>query len=122
MTLSTVGGNYERMVFDLFERWPVQADWVILARVLHDWPDKQCLSILERAHEALKPGGKVVILEIVRQDNGMGGALGDIHLLVTTNGKERKWMEWKRLISQAGFSSLDLYDGPDIIDMITAGK
>ena len=36
---AAVGGN-------LFKPWPVQAEAVILARVLHDWPDEAAARIL----------------------------------------------------------------------------
>ena len=34
---------------DLFQKWPVTSDAVILARVVHDWPDSDALRILRRA-------------------------------------------------------------------------
>lgn len=43
---------------DLFEPWGLEADAVLLSRVLHDWDDAAASRILARTRDALPPGGR----------------------------------------------------------------
>lgn len=88
---------------DLFEPWDVQADAVILSRVLHDWDDADALRILQRAREALSPGGRVFIVEMLVPEGGVAGAQCDLHLLMATGGRERSRKGYERLLVEAGF-------------------
>jgi 2-polyprenyl-3-methyl-5-hydroxy-6-metoxy-1,4-benzoquinol methylase len=89
---------------DLFSSWGVEADVIILARVLHDWPDGDALKILHQAREALSNGGKLFIIEMLLPDNGFAGALCDLHLLVATGGQERTEHDYNSLLAIAGFT------------------
>ncbi|WP_437640395.1 methyltransferase [Sorangium sp. So ce854] len=87
---------------DLFAPWPVQADVVLLARVLHDWDDQDAVRILANARRALRPGGRVLLLELVLGDAHFGGGLCDLHLLAVTGGRERTRDDFARLLGRAG--------------------
>lgn len=87
---------------DLFAAWPVRGDAVVLARVLHDWPDEQALRILDRAVAALDEGGVVYLLEMALPEEGSDGGLLDLNMLVTTGGRERTRAAWDRLAGDAG--------------------
>jgi SAM-dependent methyltransferase len=87
---------------DLFAPWPVEADVVLLARVLHDWDDPDAVQILTHARAALRPGGHVLILELLLDEEHHGGGLCDLHLLTVTGGKERTRHDFARLLSAAG--------------------
>ena len=93
---------------DLFEPWNVRADVVTLARVLHDWDDGDAAKILSRARSALSPGGRLFIIEMLMSEQGVSGALCDLHLLMATGGRERSQDAFERLLSQAGFRLLDV--------------
>lgn len=89
---------------DLFEPWDVRADAVFLARVLHDWDDADALRILGQAREALNPGGRLYAVEWVlgAEDGDMSGGLLDLHMLVSTGGRERTEAEFRALFARAG--------------------
>ena len=88
--------------------WPVQADAVLLARILHDWDDDLALAILRHARATLPLGGQLFVVELVLSDTGVPGALCDLHLLVTTGGRERTKAQFTTLLQQAGFALLDV--------------
>ena len=48
---------------DFFEPQPVQADVYFFRHVLHDWPDADCVRILQALIPALKDGARVLISE-----------------------------------------------------------
>jgi hypothetical protein len=94
-------GRVKAIGADIFEPWPVSADVVLLARVLHDWDDDGAISILKRARAALKPGGRILIVEMVLDEHGYGGGLCDLHLLAVTGGRERTIADFRKIIESA---------------------
>jgi len=87
----------------LFEPWAIQADAVVLSRVLHDWDDSNALEILEHARATLPRGGRLYIVEMLLSEGQVAGALCDLHLLMATGGRERTLAHFERLLSAAGF-------------------
>jgi hypothetical protein len=89
---------------DLFQPWSARADAVFLARVLHDWDDADAVRILGRAREALNPGGRLYVIELVlgTEDEDLGGGLLDLHMLATTGGRERTETQFRALFERAG--------------------
>lgn len=88
---------------DFFACWELEADAVLLARILHDWDDEAAVRILKRAREALPVGGCAFIIEMLIPENGVSGALCDLHLLMVTGGRERSVVEFERLLAASGF-------------------
>jgi len=86
---------------DLFAPWPIAADVILLTRVLHDWDDDQALTLLHHAREALNPGGKLVIVELLLDPENPGGGLCDLHLRVVTGGRERTLADVDALLRRA---------------------
>ncbi|WP_426755845.1 methyltransferase [Myxococcus sp. Y35] len=89
---------------DLFQPWGVKADAVLLSRVLHDWEDDSARRILSHTRDALPTGGRVFVIEMVLPPDGVAGSLCDLHLLMTTGGRERSVDEYERLLNAAGFT------------------
>lgn len=88
---------------DLFAAWGLDADVVLLSRVLHDWDDEAARRILANARAALPAGGRLLVIEMLIPDGGVAGALCDLHLLMATGGRERSAAEIERLLSETGF-------------------
>ena len=76
---------------------------IILARVLHDWNDDKALLILQNAREALTPGWRIVVLEMMVSESGYSGYLCDLHLLVASGGTQRTREQFRRMLEKAGF-------------------
>lgn len=93
---------------DLSEPWDVRADVVTLARVLHDWNDGEAIKILSQARAVLSPGGRLFIVEMLMSDQGVSGALCDLHLLMATGGRERSQGAFERLLTETGFRLVDV--------------
>ncbi len=97
------GAGIARGGADLFQPWPVRADVVVLARVLHDCDDEGAAQILAYARAALRPGGRIALVEMLLEEETHRGALCDLHLLAVTGGRERTFGEFQRLLADAGF-------------------
>ena len=93
---------------DIFSLWGIDADAVILARVLHDWDDADAVCILRRARVALPTGGRLYVVEMTVPEGGVAGALCDLHLLAVCGGRERTAPEFKRLFQEGGFDLVEV--------------
>ena len=105
---------------DLFNPWPVSSNAVILARVLHDWPDVDALRILRRARDAMPRGGALYVVEMTLDESGDDGGLLDLHMLVMTGGAERTDRQYGELLAQAGFEMLDVIGTASVSSVIRA--
>lgn len=104
--------------FDLFEPWPICADKLLLARVLHDWNDEQVVSILRNAKAALQPEGELLVFEMLLPTLGFGGGLCDLHLLAVTGGQERSEDHYSALLHRAGFDVVETISGASLISVV----
>ena len=105
---------------DLFQKWPVTSDAVILARVLHDWPDRDALRILGRAREAMPKDSTLYVVEMVLDDDTGQGGLLDMNMLVMTQGAERTEKQFRNILTQAGFGLLDVIETGSVSSVIRA--
>ena len=105
---------------DLFQKWPVTSDAVILARVVHDWPDSDALRILRRAREAMPKDGTLYVVEMVLdEETGQGGLL-DLNMLVMTQGAERTEEQFRDILREAGFGLLDVIETGAVSSVLMA--
>lgn len=90
---------------DFFERVPASGDVYILSHVIHDWSEDQCLTILGNCRHAMKPDGRLLIVEMVLPpgDTPHPGKLLDLAMLVMPGGQERTEEEYRHLLGRAGF-------------------
>ncbi len=91
-------------VADLFVPWGIEADAVVLARVLHDWDNEKASRILQNARTALPCGGRIYIVEMLVPEMSFAGALCGLHLLMAGGGQERTTGEYQHLLNNADFA------------------
>lgn len=86
-----------------FESVP-SADGLLLKSILHDWPDEESVAILGRCRDVLRPGGVVLLVEIVlgRPGHEREAAFSDLNMLVGPGGRERSEEEYRALLERAG--------------------
>ena len=87
----------DTLAFDFFKPWQIQPDKIILARILHEWPDDKAVLILKNAAQALRPGGELYIIEMLISNDSFVGSLCDLHLLSVTGGQKRTQNEIEQL-------------------------
>jgi hypothetical protein len=81
------------------------ADLYVLKFVLHDWDDPSCVEILSRCREAMTPGGRIAIVEMIVGDTADPGAaaLMDLAMLAASDGgRESSLEEYDALLAAAG--------------------
>ncbi|PIN04766.1 Hydroxyindole-O-methyltransferase [Handroanthus impetiginosus] len=98
---------------DMFESIPA-ADAIFMKSILHDWPDEECIKILEKCKEALisnkDNGGKVIIIDMVVKNQNRHDATETQHffdmlMMILASGRERTAKDWEKLFFAAGFTS-----------------
>nr|XP_008119467.1 PREDICTED: acetylserotonin O-methyltransferase isoform X2 [Anolis carolinensis] len=99
---------------DFFKDSVPEADLYILSRILHLWDDEKCMQLLTKLYKACKPGGGVLVIEPVLDEERVkyfGAHFASIKLLVHTDGKTRTPSEHKALLTAAGFKEIQAKHG-----------
>jgi SAM-dependent methyltransferase len=88
---------------DFFVAVP-EADLYLLKHIIHDWDDEQSVVILSNCARALRPKGRIVLVERVmpEDDRTSPTSLRDLNMLVLLPGRERTAREYAGLIARAG--------------------
>ncbi|XP_078166127.1 trans-resveratrol di-O-methyltransferase-like [Carex rostrata] len=109
-SFNVVAGN-------MLEKIP-PAEAFLIKNVLHDWRDEDCVGILKRCKEAIKPrkdGSKVIIVDIIQDFKNNNpkatetGHLFDILMMSCHGSKERNKQEWHEIILGAGYSGYKIH-------------
>jgi hypothetical protein len=93
---------------DFFAAIPEGADVYVLSRIVHDWPDRDAITILRTCRAAMTRDARLVLLEQVAPeqaeatpDERLGLALKDLNMLVLVGGQERTLGEYRHLLEAA---------------------
>lgn len=110
---------------DFFASVPDGGETYILAQILHDWDDERCRVILENCRRAMRPEGKLLVVEQVlppANEPAFGKWL-DLHMLVLLTGRERTEAEYRALLRASGFELTGVIptsSGAGIVEAIPA--
>jgi demethylspheroidene O-methyltransferase len=101
--VEAIGGNF------LCDDLPRGADVISLVRVLHDHEDAAVAKLLRAAHDALPPGGTVIVAEPFAGTSGaepVGDAYFGMYLLAMGRGRARSATDLAALLRAAGFEDI----------------
>ncbi|MBC2869367.1 methyltransferase [Streptomyces mexicanus] len=101
-----VADRCEVVAADLFGPVPEGGDAYVLKHIVHDWPEEQALQILRNVRAAMRPGGRLLLMEMVVPDKPNAphaSKLVDLWLMLLVGGKERTAGQYARLLAEAGF-------------------
>ncbi len=89
---------------DFFESLPQGHDLYCLKHVLHNWDDERATALLAACANALRPGGRVLVIEaILTPDNRFDFArVMDLEMGVLTPGRARRKPEFRQMFRAAG--------------------
>lgn len=88
-----------------FESVPAGHDAYLLSHIIHDWDDQENATILRNVREAMKPDGKLLIVEMVlpESDEPHMGKMLDMMMMLVPGGEERTPSEYAALLEPNGF-------------------
>jgi hypothetical protein len=82
-------------------------DCLAFGYILSDWDDAACEKLLRKAHDACRPGGRVLIMERLFEDDRSGPlatAVMNLSMHFETHGRHRTPGEYLDLLRRAGLS------------------
>jgi len=99
---------------------------VTVGHILHSEGERRSRTLLQRAFEALAPGGTIAVAEILVNDERtepLGGLLFAVNMLVNTdNGDTYSYREISSWLREAGFVNSRTLDAPGPSPLILATK
>jgi hypothetical protein len=89
---------------DFFRSVPPNGDAYLLKHIIHDWDDERAIRILQNINAAMKPNGKVLLVELIIPEGNDPhlGKIMDLEMLVSPGGVERTAEEYRTLMAKAG--------------------
>ena len=96
---------------DFTESVPDTGDVYLLSRVLHDWDDTQCRTILAACARNMPAHAELLVIERLLPESGSTDSLAvpwDIHMLCNTGGCERTESHYRALLAEVGFELIDV--------------
>lgn len=117
-----VEGRCERVGGDFFASVPAGGDAYVLSHILHDWNVDACHTILRHCRQAMNPGGRVLIVEMVLPDGAEPhpGKVLDVAMLAFAGGRERTAPEYAELLAPAGLRVERVVPTPSPVSVVEA--
>ncbi|HZQ54422.1 MAG TPA: class I SAM-dependent methyltransferase [Bryobacteraceae bacterium] len=119
------GDRIDFVAGDFFADPLPPGDLYALGRILHDWDVERIQLLLGKIAANLKPGGGILIVEALLNDDHSGpvyAAMQDLNMLVCTDGRERTFDEYRVLLEAAGFSNVQYKRTGTPVDAVFATK
>ncbi|NWU77292.1 ASMT methyltransferase, partial [Onychorhynchus coronatus] len=110
---------------DFFNDSIPEAELYILSKILHDWDDDKCKQLLAKVYKACKPGGGVLLVESLLNEDKSGPLetqLYSMNMLVQTEGKERTAAEYSKLLEEGGFGVIRVKRTGKLYDAVLGRK
>jgi acetylserotonin N-methyltransferase len=106
--------------------WPTGHDVHFLSNIFHDWSDDTCRLLARRSFKALPKGGRIVLHEMLMDDDGCGPlatAAFSLLMLLGTRGRQYTQAELRGFLESAGFSGVEAYStGGGYYSLVVAVK
>lgn len=122
---SSVSARVQFVSSDFFADPLPSGDLYSLGRILHDWSDDKIGALLEKISRALAPGGGLLVVEALLNDDRSGpvyALMQDLNMLVCTDGRERTFAEYRALLEANGFANVESHRTGSLVDAILATK
>jgi acetylserotonin N-methyltransferase len=108
---ANVGGRVSTHALNMFTQpWPRDYDAHFFSNIFHDWSDATCLLLARKSFEALPAGGRILLHEILMDDDGCGplpAAAFSLLMLMGTRGRQYSLIELRQFLEAAGFVDIE---------------
>jgi 2-polyprenyl-3-methyl-5-hydroxy-6-metoxy-1,4-benzoquinol methylase len=122
-----VGARHRALNGDAFKvDYGTGFDIVLLANFLHHFDRQTCIALLQKTAAALKPGGRVALLEFVPNDDRISPPLAAGFSLTmlsdTAGGDAYTFRDHQAMLVEAGFTDVTAHALPDVQTIIVASR
>lgn len=90
--------------------WPADHDAHFFSNIFHDWSEETCRLLARRSFQALPPGGRIFLHEMLVDDDGCGplpAMAFSLLMLMGTRGRQYSFGELRGMLEQAGFTDVE---------------
>jgi acetylserotonin N-methyltransferase len=119
------GDRVDTFAFNMFhDAWPTGYDAIFFSNVFHDWDPQRRRDLARLSFDALPPGGRVFLHEMLlhdSQDGPLPAALFSV-MMLGTRGKQFSLPELDELLSQAGYADTHATPSYGYYSLVTATK
>jgi SAM-dependent methyltransferase len=101
------------------------ADIHFYSMIYHDWPPEKCRFLTEKSFRSLKPGGRILIHEMLYNDDKTGplsAAAFSVSMLLMTTGRQYSGKELREMLSAAGFKDIEVIPAFGYWSLVTGRK
>jgi 3-hydroxy-5-methyl-1-naphthoate 3-O-methyltransferase len=124
---SDVGPRVRALAVNMFTQpWPSGHDTHFLSNILHDWSDETCRLLVKKSFDALPSGGRIVLHEMLMDDDGCGplaAAAFSLLMLIGTRGRQYSLPELRGFLEPVGFTGVEAFStGGGYYSMVVARK
>jgi acetylserotonin N-methyltransferase len=106
-----VADRVDTLAIDMFRQpWPRGYDAVFFSNVWHDWNFRTCTWLAARAYEILPGGGRIMLHEMLLDDDGAGPAAAagfSMLMLLATQGQQFTFAELRTILENVGFAGIE---------------
>jgi len=121
-----VAGRVDTCAVDMFRQpWPRGYDALFFSNVWHDWNVRTCQWLAARAFEALPSGGRIMLHEMLLDEDGAGpltAATFSLLMLLATQGQQFTAGELTVILEGAGFVAVNAMSTHPYYSVVTAYK
>ena len=107
-----VADRVDSCAVDMFRQpWPRGYDALFFSNIWHDWNVRTCQWLAARAFEALPSGGRILLHEMLLDEDGGGpvtAASFSMLMLLATQGQQFTFGELRDILTGAGFTRVDV--------------
>ncbi|MFJ9453799.1 methyltransferase [Kitasatospora sp. NPDC101447] len=116
-----IAGRWTPQEGDFFASVP-DGDVHLLKRITHDWDDEDCVTLLGHCRRALRPGGRVLVLDaVVPPGNAPHQAKTlDLMMMASLTGRERTEADFAELLGRAGLRLSRVLPTPTVLSVVEA--
>jgi ubiquinone/menaquinone biosynthesis C-methylase UbiE len=118
-----IESRYRTIAGDAFQQdFGSGYDLILLTNFLHHFSTSTCESLLRKVHRALAPGGRVITLEFVPNEDRITpppvAEFSLIMLATTPEGDAYTFREYERMFAAAGFARTELHPVAGAIEQV----
>ena len=87
------------------------ADLHFYSMIYHDWPPPKCRVLTRRSFDALPPGGRLIVHELLLDDERPGPvavAAYSVAMLLWTEGQQYSGRELAAMLAEVGFADVEV--------------
>jgi acetylserotonin N-methyltransferase len=121
-----VADRVDTTVVDMFrEDWPAGYDCHFFANVFHDWSLETCAGLARSSFDALEPGGRICLQEMLLDDGGDGPiqpVAFSVLMCLGTKGQQFALAELREILEGAGFRDVGAQRSYAYYSLVTGTK